>query len=55
MNDRATGAIEALVWVLATMERMKQLGSLYDEVREARDDLLRGVSIDFRERVRFYS
>lgn len=55
MNDRAGGAIEALAWVLTLLDRTENPDRLRREVASARDDLLQGVSVDFRERIKFHS
>jgi hypothetical protein len=52
MNDRAAGAIEALAWILNLLERNPAPERLRSQVEAARDDLLQGVSVDFRERIR---
>ena len=58
MNDYARGALEALAYVESLMtqldrsnpdEKWKQLQS---EVTGARSEILRGVVVDFRDRLR---
>lgn len=58
MNDYARGALEALSYVeslmtqLARSESDERWKELQSEVIGARSDLLRGVAVDFRDRLR---
>jgi hypothetical protein len=52
MIDRTEGALEALGWVLLTMERMHVTGPITKEVQSAINDLLRGSAVDFKARIR---
>jgi len=52
MNDFARGALEALAWVLNMLEDMEDPNRIRRQVEGARDDLLRGVSVDFRQRLK---
>lgn len=52
LNDQAVGAIEALAWVLSLLDGHPSIERIRNEVASARDDLLQGVSVDFRERIR---
>lgn len=54
MRDYDAGALEALSWILGTMEDEKSLESIRRQVKATRDDLLRSASIDFRHKVRIY-
>jgi len=52
MNPRAEGAIEALAWVLHLLDNVDDISGMREAVSSAREDLLCGVSIDFRDRIR---
>jgi hypothetical protein len=52
MNDYARGALEALAWVLNMIEDGDEQVRIKRQVEGARDDLLRGVTLDFRQRLR---
>ena len=52
MNDYARGALEGLAWVLNMLEDGDDTSRIKRQVEGARDDLLRGASIDFRQRLR---
>jgi hypothetical protein len=52
MNDYARGALEALAWVLGMIENGDASARLRRQLEGARDDLLRGVTLDFRQRLR---
>jgi len=54
LNDYARGALEALAWILAMLEDGGDVGRIRRKVEGARDDLLRGISVDFRQRLRTY-
>ena len=51
MNDYARGALEALVWVESLLGRVDP-DQLKREVVGARGDLLAGLAVDFRDRLR---
>jgi hypothetical protein len=52
MNDYAHGALEALAWTLGLLEETEDLRCIRRQLEEARDDLLAGVSVNFRQRLR---
>jgi hypothetical protein len=52
LNDYARGALEAMAWFLGMLEDDAELGRVRREVEAARDDLLAGVTVDFRGRLR---
>ena len=52
MNERAQGALEALAWVLFLIKRGRSLEKVRQEVSHARDDILQGCSVNFRERIK---
>lgn len=58
MNDYARGALEALSYVESLMTQLDRSNSdnswkqLQSEVIGARNDLLRGAVVDFRDRLR---
>jgi hypothetical protein len=56
MNDYCKGALEALAWVELLINRLsespKGLEKLKAEVESAKQDILNGVGIDFRHRLR---
>jgi len=54
VNDYARGALEALAWILAMLDDGGDVGRIRRKVEGARDDLLRGISVDFRQRLRTY-
>jgi len=54
LNDYGRGALEALAWVQSLMEEMrkdKDWEKLRRDVDDAKEDLLRGIAIDFRFRI----
>lgn len=51
MNDYTRGALEALAWVESLLGRV-DLDQLKREVAGARGDLLAGLAVDFRDRLR---
>ena len=51
MNDYVRGALEALVWVEALLGRVDP-DQVKQEVAGARGDLLAGMAVDFRDRLR---
>jgi len=52
VNDYAHGALEALAWVLNLLDQTRDRGHLRRQVEGARDDLLAGVSVNFREKLK---
>lgn len=52
MNDYAHGALEALAWTLNLLEETEDLGRIRRQLEGARDDLLAGVSVNFRQRLK---
>ena len=52
MNDYAHGALETLVWVLNLLEGTNDTARIRRQVEGARDDLLAGVSVNFRQRLK---
>jgi hypothetical protein len=52
LNDRAAGAIEALAWVRTLLEGADNVAKIRREVETVRDELLHGVAVDFRERLK---
>ncbi len=50
MNDYAHGPLEALAWVLGPLEETEDPHRLRRNLEGARDDLLSGVSVNFRDR-----
>jgi hypothetical protein len=51
MNDYAHGALEALTWTLNLLEETDDLGRIRRQHEGARDDLLAGVTVNFRQRL----
>jgi len=51
MNDYAHGALEALAWTLNLFEETEDLGRVR-QLEGARDDLLAGVTVNFRQRLK---
>lgn len=54
MNDYGRGALEALAWVQSLMEEMrkdKDWEKLRRDVDDVKEDLLRGIAVDFRFRI----
>jgi hypothetical protein len=58
LNDRASGAIEALAWVRERLEQAvvqkRDLVFVMDEVEHVHSELLRGMAVDFEKRVLKY-
>ena len=58
MNDYSKGALEALAWVQQLMKGLRDdpdgWARMEREVEAAKDDLLSGVGIDFRRRLRMH-
>ena len=56
MNEYCRGAVEALAWVqflLAELEKDEERWEKFrKEMNEARDELMSGVAVDFREKLR---
>ena len=55
LNDYGKGALEALVWFRSLMDELrknKDWEKLKREVDEAREELLSGIAVDFREKLR---
>jgi len=59
MNEYIRGAFEALAWVQTVIEKQKMTDkhpsrweSLNEEIEEAIRDIRKGISVDFRERLR---
>jgi len=52
LNDYARGALEALAWVLSLLDELQDPRMIRRQVEGARDDILRGSSIDFREKIK---
>ena len=52
MNDYVHGALEALAWTLGLLEETEDLGRIRRQLEGARDDLLSGVSLNFRQRLK---
>jgi len=56
MNDYGKGVFETLSWVGARMSELEDMenkwASLKAEVDEAIRDIRKGISVDFRERLR---
>jgi len=54
LNDYGRGALEALAWVQSLMEEMrkdKDWEKLRRDVDDVKEDLLRGIAVDFRFRI----
>jgi len=55
MNDRCAGALEALAWVENLLEyaalKKLELPEVMDEVENVRQELMRGMAVDFEKRV----
>jgi hypothetical protein len=51
MNDYAHGTLEALAWTLNLSEETEDLGRIRRQLEGARDDLLAGVTVSFRQRL----
>ena len=58
MNERLQAMIEALMWVEYMLEEARNrpdgVERVLREVREAMDDIKRGVAVDFRARLRSF-
>ena len=58
MNERLQAMIEALMWVEYMLEEARDrpdgVERVLREVREAMDDIKRGVAVDFRTRLRSF-
>lgn len=52
MNERCAGAIEALAWFRHLLDSHSDLHRIRRELAAAEDELLNGVAVDFRERIR---
>jgi len=52
VNDYARGALEALAWALGLIEEGLDIAHLRRQLEGARDDLLRGITLDFRVRLK---
>jgi len=52
MNPKAEGALEALTWVLLLLENYK-LNYVIKEIKSAREELLKGVAIDFKRKISY--
>ena len=52
MNDYAHGALEALAWTLGLLEQTEEISRIRRQVEGARDDLLAGVTVNFRQRLK---
>lgn len=52
MNDYARGALEALSWVRELLRRVGNLEAARREVEDALEDIMQGVGVDFRHRLR---
>lgn len=52
MNDYAHGALEALAWTLGLLDETQDLGRIRRQLEGARDDLLAGVTVNFRKRLK---
>ena len=55
LNERVSGAVEALAWFEELLERAavkgRSISDVRDEVERLREELLRGVAVDFERRV----
>jgi hypothetical protein len=58
LNERASGAIEALAWVRELLQKAvvqkRDLVFVMDEVEHVHGELLRGVAVDFEKYVLKY-
>lgn len=52
MNERCAGAIEALAWFECLLDNVGDLAKIRRQVEDARQDLMRGVAVNFRDRLR---
>lgn len=56
MNDYTRGALEALAWAQSLIERLlcdpDGMKKLQKEIQAAKEDILSGVGVDFRYRLR---
>jgi hypothetical protein len=52
MNDYAHGALEALAWTFGLLQETEDLSRIRRQIEGAKDDLLAGVSINFRQRLK---
>ena len=55
LNEYARGALEALTWVRGLLKKNLGNKEVLREVELAIDDILSGVSVDFRNRLRSIS
>lgn len=55
MNERCAGAVEALAWMRNVLElaviRNRSLVDVIDEVEHVHDELMKGMAVDFEQRV----
>jgi hypothetical protein len=51
LNERCAGAIEALAWFENLLDSTGDLGKVRREVKQVKDELLRGVAVDFRQKI----
>ncbi|MEM2739930.1 MAG: hypothetical protein QXQ29_03930 [Candidatus Bathyarchaeia archaeon] len=54
MNDYTKGALEAITWAILVLMDAKDIREAVAELESARDSILRGIAVDFREKIRFY-
>ena len=52
MNDYGRGALEALAWVSRLLEEARSLKDVMTEVEAAKEDILKGVAVNFRDRLK---
>ena len=48
MDEYTKGALEALAWIQLLMEKGKSKENIRREIEEARDLLLKGVAVNFK-------
>ncbi|MBS7642765.1 MAG: hypothetical protein QW374_04985 [Candidatus Bathyarchaeia archaeon] len=54
MNDYTKGALEAITWAILVLKDSKDIREAIAELESARDSILRGIAVDFREKIKFY-
>ena len=56
LNDYSKGALEALAWVQQLVKKLKRdpdgWARLEGEMEAAKNDMLNGIGVDFRDRLR---
>lgn len=51
MNERCAGALEAIAWFKNLLDSTGDVRKVRREVEQVKDELLRGVAVDFRQRI----